>query len=140
MAKTNLAPEQRSGVKRKSIQLADGTSRKKKATPVPLYFPLATRAFLTSFRVNVLNTIYEIASNELGNRIKSAVVLAEADYEEPDHVALVLAIWADVGQEEWRHAFRAISEAVFDEETRWTESERDDFVNAIQFEILPLNL
>ena len=57
----------------------------------------------------------------------------------PDHLALVLAIWADVDGEEWSRAFRAISDAVFAMEKSWSQSDRDDYINAIHFEILPLN-
>ncbi len=112
---------------------------RKRQPQLPLYFPPDVEALLTSFRVRALQSIYEIAHRQLGDRIKSTVVQADTSYDEPGHTSLVLAIWVDMDKGEWSRADRAISDAVFEEETSWTEYEREDYLDMIHFEILPLN-
>ena len=113
---------------------------KKRQPQLTLYFSPDVEALLTPFRVRALQRIYEIAHWHLGDRIKSTVVQIEDSYDEPDHTSLVLAIWAEMDKDEWRRYDLAISDAVFDEESSWTEGERDDYVDMIRFEILPLNI
>ena len=113
--------------------------RKRQKPILGLHIPPDAEPLLTPFRAQALQTIYEIAYQELGERIRSAVVLAEADQEAPDQMSLVLAIWTNVDGTEWSRAFGAISDAVFDLETSWSEADRDDYINTIQFELLPLN-
>ena len=115
------------------------TDVKKRPPQLPLYFPPDAEALLTPFREKALHTIYEIAQQQLGDRIKSTVVLTEDSYDEPGHTSLVLAIWADIDKTEWVQADRGVSDAVFAEEDSWTENERDDYLDVIRFEILPLN-
>ena len=124
--------------KRKPITLPP-VDAKKRPPQLPLYFSPDVEALLTPFRVKALQRIYEIADQHLGDRIKSTVVQSEDSYDEPSHTSLVLAIWADMDKDEWRRADRAIGDAVFDEEASWTEYEREDYLDMIQFEILPLN-
>ena len=125
--------------KRKPVTLPP-VDAKKRPPQLPLYFPPDVEALLTPFRVRALQRIYEIAHRHLGARIKSTVVQSEDSYDEPGHTSLVLAIWADMDKDEWRRADWAIGDAVFDEEAYWTESERDDYVDTIHFEILPLKI
>ena len=124
--------------KRKPIAIPP-VDAKKRQPQLTLYFSPDVEALLTPFRVTALQRIYEIAHGHLGDRIKSTVVQAEDSYDEPGHTSLVLAIWADMDKDEWRRADRAIGDAVFDEEASWTEYEREDYLDMIQFEILPLN-
>ena len=124
--------------KRKPVAISP-VDVKKRPPQLPLYFPPDVEALLTPFRVRALQQIYEIAHRELGNRIASTVVVVEDGYDEPGYTSLVLAIWVDVDKDEWRRADRAIGDAVFDEEASWTEHEREDYLDMIQFEILPLN-
>lgn len=125
--------------KRESVTVSPADT-KKRQPKVPLYFSPDVEALLTPFRVRALQRIYEIAHEKLGERIKSTVVQVEDGYDEPGYTALVLAIWADMDKHEWRQADRAISDAVFDEESSWTDGERDDYVDVIRFEILPLKI
>ncbi len=125
--------------KRRQATAIPVVDRKRQKPLLGLHIPPDAEPLLTPFRAQALQTIYEIAYQELGERIRSAVVLAEADQEAPDQMSLVLAIWTDVDGTEWSRAFRAISDAVFDLETSWSEADRDDYINTIQFELLPLN-
>ena len=115
------------------------TEAKKRQPRLPLYFPPDAEPLLTPFRVQTLETIYDIAHRELEDRIKSTVVLTEGRDGEPGSTTLVIAIWADLDQEEWCRADRAISDAVFDIEESWTDAERADYVDTMRFEILPLS-
>ncbi len=125
--------------KRRQATAIPVVDRKRQKPLLGLHIPPDAEPLLTPFRAQALQTIYEIAYQELGERIRSAVVLVEADQEAPDQMSLVLAIWTDVDGTEWSRAFRAISDAVFDLETSWSEADRDDYINTIQFELLPLN-
>lgn len=113
---------------------------KKRQPRLPLFFPPDVEPLLTPFRVKALENIYEITHRELGGRIKSTVVAARAGDDEPGRTTLVLAIWADLDSDQWSRADRAISNAVFDAETSWSDAERADYVDMIHFEILPLNV
>ena len=137
MAQSTLASAKPTGRKRETCPVPAKRAKKRPALP-RLYYPLDARVLRTPFRAKVLETIYEIAHRELGDSIESAVVLTNVDYEEPYRIMLVLAIWVDVDKDEWSRASRAISDAVFVEESSWTEEERDDYLNMIHFEILPL--
>ena len=125
--------------KRKPITILP-VDAKKLQPQLPLYFSPDVEALLTPFRVRALQRIYEIAHRHLGDRIKSTVIQSEDSYDEPGHTSLVLAIWAEMDKDEWRRSDRAISDAVFDEESSWTDSERDDYVDVIRFEILRLKI
>ena len=116
------------------------TEVKKRQPRLPLYFPPDAEALLTPFRARALQRIYEIAHQHLGDRIKSTVVLVDSAYDEPERITLVLAIWADVDEDEWVRADRAIGEAVFEEESSWTADEREDYLDIVHFEILPLDI
>ncbi len=139
MAQNNAALAKPSG--RKLEPLATLVKNVKKRPPqLPLYFPPDAEVLRTPFRALALQSIYEIAHRKLGDRIKSTVVLANADYEEPDHIMLVLAIWADMDKDEWSRANRAINDAVFEETSSWTDDEFTDYSKMIHYEILPLRV
>ena len=126
--------------KRKPLSiLANGASKKRHA-PLLLYFPLDSKVLRTPFRARVLQLIYEIARQELGNRIASVTVQASSDPDDLEQIKLLLTIWADLDKGEWQKADRAISKAVFEQEATWTEDERADYLNMIDFEILPLKI
>jgi hypothetical protein len=139
MAENNAGPAKPSG--RKLESLATPVKNVKKRPPqLPLYFPPDAEVLRTPFRAKVLQSIYEIARQELGDSLESAIVLANKDYEDPSCIMLVLAIWADVDKHGWSRADKAIHNAVFDQEASWTEDELDDYLNTIHYEILPLRV
>ena len=107
---------------------------------VHLFFPLDAMFLRTSFRAQVLRLIHEVAVRELGNRIASVEVQASADPDDPGQFRLLLSIWADVDKHQWRAADKAISEAMFEQESNWTEEERADYLKMIDFEVMPLNI
>ena len=118
---------------------ANGVGKKRHA-PLLLYFPMDAKILRTPFRAKVLQLIYEIARQELGNRLASAVVQASADPDDPSQIRLLLSIWAAVDKHEWHEADKIISKAVFEQEATWTENERADYLKMIDFEILPLTI
>ena len=118
---------------------ASGAGNKRQAALL-LYFPLDAKLLRTPFRAKVLQQIYEIAREELGNRIASVTVQASSDPDDPDQTKLLLSIWADLDKREWHEADRAISKAIFEQETTWTENEKADYLKMIDFEILPLKI
>ena len=119
--------------------LTNGAGKKRSAPPL-LYFPMDAKVLRTPFRAMALQLIYEIALQELGNRIASAVVQASTDPDDPDQIRLLLSIWADLDKREWHEADKAISKAVFEQEATWTEDEKADYLKMIDFEILPLKI
>ena len=119
--------------------LASGAGDKRQALLL-LYFPFEAKLLRTPFRARVLQQIYGIARQEIGNRIASAAVQASSDPDDPDQIRLLLSIWADLDTREWQEADRSISEALFEQEATWTEDEKADFVKMIDFEILPLKI
>lgn len=113
----------------------------KKRVPSPLlYFPLEAKLLRTPFRVRVLQQLYGIARQELGNRIASVAVQASSDPDDPDQIKLLLSVWADLDKHEWHEADKAISKAVFEQEAMWTGDEKADYFKMIDFEILPLHI
>ena len=107
---------------------------------VHLFFPLDAMFLRTPFRVRVLHLIYEIARQELGNRIVSAAVQASADPDDPGQIGLLLSVWADVDQHQWHTADKAITKAMFEQEANWAEEERADYLRMIDFEVVPLKI
>ena len=138
MAQSRPTPTRSLQRKREPITLPL-VDAKKRQPQLPLYFSPDVETLLTPFRVRALQRIYEIAHRHLGDRIKSTIVQSERSYDDPGHTTLVLAVWVDMDKSEWGPADRAIGDAVFDEEASWTEREREDYLDMIQFEILPLN-
>ena len=116
---------------------ANGPHKKRQASLL-LYFPLDAKVLRTPFRARVLQSIYEIARQELGSRTVSAGVQATADPDDPGRIRLLLSIWANVDRQEWNAVDKAVGQAVFEREAAWTEDERADYLRTIDFEILPL--
>ena len=124
--------------KRTSLAVpANGVGKKRRA-PLLLYFPVDAKALRTPFRARVLQFIYDVARQELGNRIVSARAQASTDPDDAGRIRLLLSIWANIGRHEWNAVDKAISKAVFEQEAAWTEDERADYLRTIDFEILPL--
>ena len=124
--------------KRISLPVSPNGPHKKRQGSLHLYFPLDAKALRTPFRARVLQSIYEIARQELGSRMVSASVQATADPDDSARIRLLLSIWANVDRQEWDAVDKAVGQAVFEREASWTEDERDDFLRTIDFEILPL--
>ena len=116
-----------------------GTGRERSA-PVHLFLPLDAIFLRTPFRAKVLELIHDIARRELGDRIASVVVQASADPDDPGQMRLLLSIWADVDRHQWHVADKAISKAMFEQESHWTEGERADYLKMIDFEVVPLKI
>jgi len=114
-------------------------AQKSEAAPL-LYFPFEAKLLRTPFRAKVMQQIYQIARQELGNHIASVAVQASADPDEPCRTRLLLSIWADVDKHRWYEADKSISKAVFEQEATWTEDERLDYLKMIDFEVLPLKI
>ena len=128
---------------RRSIILSNARNSKKSRFScrlVPLFFPIETKPLKTSFRVEALNFIHEVARQELGNKIDSVDLQVNTDPYDLEHIGLLLSIWAKIGKCEWIEADRAISNAVFQQKKYWTEAEQNDYMNMIDFEILPLKI
>lgn len=106
-----------------------------------MYFPLEARALRTPFRAQALQTIYDIALRQLGDKLKSVDVFVDMDpYVEPKRVALTINLMAELDSEDWLKADQAISQGVFEQEASWTEEERDDFRHTIDFAVMPLKV
>ncbi len=124
--------------KRKSFPVPTNGAGKKRRSPLLLYFPVDAKALRTPFRAKVLQSICEIAHQELGDRMVSVVVQASVDPDDSGQIRLLLSIWADVDKHEWNEIDKAVSKAMFEQEAKWTEDERIDYLRMIDFEILPL--
>ena len=140
MAQTAYVLDRLSPPKRDPFSFSATDAVEKRQAALLLYFPMDAKVLRTPFRARALQLIYEIALQELGNRIASAVVQASADPDDPDQIRLLLSIWADLDKREWNEADRAIGKAVFEQEAIWTEDERADYLKMIDFEILPLKI
>ena len=140
MAQTAYVLDRLRPPKRNHFSFLATDAVEKRQAALLLYFPVDAKVLRTPFRARVLQLIYEIARQELGNRIASAVVQASPDPDDPDQIRLLLSIWADLDKREWHEADKAISKAVFEQEATWTEDERADYLKMIDFEILPLKI
>ena len=105
-----------------------------------LHFPTEANPLLTSFRVHVLQSMYEFAQKELGDKLRFANVSVYSDHYEPVPPVLVLGIVADIGGEEFGRVHRALVESMVLEELLWSEEEKADYRAAIHFELVPLDI
>ena len=129
------------GHKREMFPVFPKLERPKPNRQLPLYFPLEAKVLRTPFRAKILQTIYDLAYQELGAKIESVDVFVNSDYYgEPERQTLSLTIWADMDWEEWSRADDAISKAVSSQESSWTEEERTDFLQMIDFAIFPVRV
>ena len=140
MAQNTSVPARITRPKRDPFSVPASGAGEKRQAALLLYFPFEAKLLRTPFRARVLQQIYGIARQEIGNRIASVVVQAITDPDDPGQVRLLLSIWADLDKGEWHKADRAISKAVFEQEAMWTENERADYLKMIDFEILPLKI
>ncbi len=129
------------GRKRGTFPVPPKRERPKRTGQLPLYFPLEAKVLRTPFRAKILQTIYDLAYQELGDKIESVDVFVDSDYyEEPERLALSLTIWADVDWEGWRRADDVISKAFFTQASSWTAEELADFRQMIDFAIFPVRV
>ena len=126
--------------KKNPIPVSANGAGKRRHAPLLLYYPMDAKVLRTPFRAGVLQLIHEIARQELGSRMVSALVQASTDPDDPTHIRLLLSIWADLDKREWHEADKAISKAVFEQEASWTEDQKADYLKMIDFEILPLKI
>ncbi len=108
--------------------------------PDGLHFPLETECALTSFRREVLNSIYRTALDLSGERLASAGVslTSTPDEEESSHLDLTLTLNAD-----WDAAqelAQGILDRVSDWSKEWSEEERQDYGRWIYFGVIPAGL
>ena len=105
-----------------------------------LHFPAEAKPLLTSFRVHVLQTMYEFAQKELGDKLRFATVSVYYDHYEPVPPVLILGIVADIGGEEFGRVHRALVESIGLEELLWSEEEKADYRAVIRCDLVPLRV
>ena len=114
--------------------------RAQKSPPSCLTFTKEAAALRTHFRDYVLQTIFEVAKSEVGNALKTADVIVERDYDEPEVPRLALCLWADIDVAQWRRADDAIIEAISEEKLHWFELEKEEYIKTIGYDLLVLNV
>ena len=114
--------------------------RRPSETEYRLFFPIEVRPLLSRFRVHVLQTIYECAQKELGDKLISATVSVYYDHYEPVPPILILGIAADIDGEEFGRVHRALVESIGLEALLWSDAEKSDYRAAIHFELVPLDI
>ena len=105
--------------------------------PIRLFFPVEAKVLRTTFRASVLQTIYEVARDELGSSLVSAVVSTWKDPEEPVPPILILSIIAESERAELKRARFAILNTIASESVSWTEKQKSDYSKTIYFELEP---
>ena len=105
--------------------------------PIWLFFPFDAKVLRTTFRASVLQTIYEVARDELGSSLVSAVVSTWKDPEEPVPPILILSIIAESERAELKRARFAILNTIASESVSWTEKQKSDYSKTIYFELEP---
>lgn len=105
-----------------------------------LHIPTEAKPLLTSFRVHVLQSIYEFAQRELGDKFRFATVSVYYDHYEPVPPVLVLGIVADIDGEEFGRVHRAVVKAIMLEELLWSDAEKADFNEVIHFDLVPTKI
>ena len=111
-----------------------------KSSPTCLTFTKDAAKFRTHFRDYVLHTIFELAKAEVGDALKTADVIVEYPYDEPEPPKLMLCLWADIDVVEWRRANRAISKAISKESEDWFEAEREEYSKIIGHDLMLLQI
>ena len=84
--------------------------------------------------------IYGYAQKELGASIRRTSVSVYYDHYEAIPPSLVLTIFADIDADIFGRVNKSLAENIALESLWWTESERSDFVNSIQYELIPLDV
>ena len=114
--------------------------RARKSSPTCLSFTKEAAKLRTHFRDYVLQTIFELAKAEVGDALKTADVIVDYPYDEPEPPKLMLCLWADVDAVEWRRANRAISKAISNEATDWFDAEREEYSSIIGYDLMLLQI
>ena len=114
--------------------------RARKYSPTCLSFTKEAAKLRTHFRDYVLQTIFELAKAEVGDALKTADVIVERDYYEPEPPRLMLCLWADIDVAERRRADIAIIEAIIKESADWFEVEREEYRNIIGHDLMLLRI
>ncbi len=112
---------------------AEVQSRRVPRPAVRLFFPIQARALRTSFRAEVLHTIYSAAANELGGSLVSGSVTTWSQPDEADSTVLVLDIVTDTDRAELERVSRSILDAIAKEAESWTDAEKQDYSQRITF-------
>ena len=87
-----------------------------------------------------MQTIYELAHEELGDTLKSAVVSTWASPDEPVPPILLLTLWTDADKVERLRVDNAIVEAVVEESASWSDAQKQDYSKTIYFGLEPIDV
>ena len=105
-----------------------------------LYFPIESRLLLTQFKVYALQTIFESASRELGDLLKTATVLVYHDHYEATPPILILQIVADLDSEKFSLVHKRVAKDIALESLFWSDSNIAEYREMIHYEFIPLEL
>lgn len=111
-----------------------------RATKPRLDFSDEARPLLTDFRIHALETIYESASEELGDLLRRASVSVYHDHHEPAPPILVLGIVADIDGKRFGEVLDVLVDSIVAERIFWSEVEKADFIKSIHYELVPLKI
>ena len=116
--------------------------RARKSSPTCLTYTSEAAKMRTHFRDYVLQTIFRVAQEELGDTLKAADVLVEhAHYElDPAPSTLVISIVADISAEQFGIVHKAVSKAIAKEAKFWSKSEQEDYSERIHYSVIPLRI
>jgi hypothetical protein len=103
-------------------------------------FSQEARALQTPFRIGVLRTIYRAVRDETGKELRSASVSTWSQPGEPDSATLLLSILADVDRNRSGSLRRKALNEIAREASSWTEEERRDYAQTIDFEVEPFQV
>lgn len=115
-------------------------TRRRAGLSALLYFPIDAVALRTRFRASVLQTIYELAHEELGNALKSAVVSTWLSLDEPVPPILLLTLWTDADEVERLRVDNSIVEAIVKESASWSDAQKQDYSKTIYFGLEPIDI
>ena len=110
---------------------------RRRRLPIRLFFPVEAKVLRTAFRAFVLQTIYEVASDDLGSSLVSAAVSTWKDPEEPVPPILILSIVANSDRAELKRARYGILNTIASESVSWSEKQKTDYSKTIYFELEP---
>ena len=114
--------------------------RARMSSPKCLTFTEDAASLRTHFRDYVLQTVFELAREELGNSIKSAVVETWHSYDEPVPPILLFTIIADMDKEKLEQANLVIIDAVLEEAKLWSDEQKEDYGKIIYFGLEPIDV
>ena len=114
--------------------------RARKSSPPCLTFTIEADALRTPFRDYVLQTIFELAREELGDSLKDAVVSTWRSHDEPDSPILLPTFWADADKDERLRVDKAIADLITEEWEAWSDEQRQDCAKTIYFGVEPIEV